>query len=123
MKHFTAWMLLSALSSIHLAQAAFTLITLPYEVFYSLDAIIRTIWRMLISHKRLLEWNPSNVIGNNNRITLLSSYRRMWISPIISIITIIYFEYSRLVLPAVAIPILFLWALSPTITWWLSLPV
>ena len=110
-------------AGIHLAQAAFTLITLPYEAFYSLDAIIRTIWRMLISHKRLLEWNPSNVIGNNNRINLLSSYRRMWISPIISIITIIYFEYSRLVLPAVAIPILFLWALSPTITWWLSLPV
>ena len=39
------------------AQAAFTLVCLPYEAFFSLDAIVRTGWRMLVTHKRLLEWN------------------------------------------------------------------
>ena len=43
----------------HFAQAAFTLICLPYEAFFSLDAIVRTGWRMLVTHKRLLEWNTS----------------------------------------------------------------
>ena len=33
---------------------------LPYEAFFCLDAIVRTIGRMLITHRRLLEWNPSS---------------------------------------------------------------
>ncbi len=42
------------------AQAAFTLVCLPYEAFFSLDAIVRTAGRMLVTHRRLLEWNPSS---------------------------------------------------------------
>ena len=43
----------------HFAQAAFTLLCTPYEAFFSLDAVIRTMWRMLVAHRRLLEWSPS----------------------------------------------------------------
>ena len=110
-------------AGMNFTQAAFTIVTLPYEAFVSLDAMIRTVWRMLISHKRLLEWNPSNVIGNNSRINFLNSYQTMWISPIIVIFTILYFEFSKQVLPAVTFPVLFLWAASPAITWWISLPI
>jgi hypothetical protein len=42
-----------------LFQAAFSLICLPYEAFFSMDAIARTIVR-LITRRRLLEWNPSS---------------------------------------------------------------
>ena len=40
----------AALGGRHLAQAVFTLVCLPYEAFFSLDAIVRTIWRMLVTH-------------------------------------------------------------------------
>jgi len=43
----------------HSAQAIFTLACLPYEAFFSLDAILRAAWR-LVTRKRLLEWNPSS---------------------------------------------------------------
>ncbi|MGE5845940.1 MAG: GH36-type glycosyl hydrolase domain-containing protein, partial [Ignavibacteria bacterium] len=110
-------------TGVHLVQAAFTFITLPYEAFFSQDAILRTLWRMLVSHKKLLEWNPSNAIDRNSKTNLLSSYRTMWIAPFIAISTIIYFVYSNQDIPAVAFPILFLWAVSPVITWWISLPL
>ena len=110
-------------TGIHFAQAAFTLITLPYEAFFSMDAVIRTIWRTLISHKKLLEWNPSNPRISNNRIKLFDSYRMMWISPAIVIFSLIYFGITKQDIPAVALPILFLWAVSPGITWWISLPL
>ncbi len=42
----------------HFSQASFTLVCLPYEAFFSLDAIVRTLVR-LITRRRLLEWNPS----------------------------------------------------------------
>ena len=41
------------------AQTALTLAFLPYEATVNLDAIARTAWRMLVTHRQLLEWNPS----------------------------------------------------------------
>ena len=69
----------------HFAQAAFTLMCLPYEAFFSLDAIIRTGVRILITHKRLLEWNPSGDGERPNRPDLVASFQAMWIAPIIAL--------------------------------------
>ncbi len=110
-------------AGMNFTQAAFTLLTLPFEAFFSQDAIIRTIWRMLISHKKLLEWNPSNVKNRSNRSGLLGSYRSMWISPVITIFTIVYFEITKQAIPGIVFPILFLWITSPAIAWWISLPL
>ncbi len=105
----------------HISQAAFTIITLPFEMFFSLDAIIRTMWRMMISHKRLLEWNPSS--DRRLRITLPGTFRKMWIAPALVIAAVIYFVLTKQNLPAAALPILFLWFFSPYAAWWISLPV
>ncbi len=110
-------------TGVHFAQAAFTFVTLPYEAFFSQDAIIRTLWRMLISHKKLLEWDPSNALDRSSKTNLLSSFLTMWIAPGIAISTIIYFVYSKQAVPFIAIPILFIWAVSPAISWWISLPL
>ena len=44
----------------HFLQAAFSFACLPYEAFYSLDAILTTALRVLVTRKRLLEWNTSD---------------------------------------------------------------
>ncbi|MGB2943349.1 MAG: cyclic beta 1-2 glucan synthetase, partial [Candidatus Macondimonas sp.] len=49
-------------ASRRLAQLAFELACLPYEAGFSLDAIARTLWRMLVTRRRLLEWNPSSEV-------------------------------------------------------------
>ncbi|MDP3261256.1 MAG: hypothetical protein Q8M34_11860, partial [Thermodesulfovibrionales bacterium] len=108
------------------AQAAFSLSCLPYEAFYSLDAIVRTTWRMLVTHKRLLEWNPSGDPehnGRNNQEGLVSSCRTMWIAPVIAIATVIYLALSGPAALAMAVPILGLWFFSPVIAWWISRPL
>ena len=110
-------------TGMNLAQAVFTLLSLPYEAFSNLNSIIKTLWRMLISHKRLLEWNPFNSAGRKSRFTLMGSYITMWISPFISISSIMFFEFSKRTVPISAIPILLLWTVSPAITWWISLPL
>jgi cyclic beta-1,2-glucan synthetase len=107
----------------HSAQAAFTLTSLPYEAFFSLDAIARTAWRMLVTHKRLLEWNPSSGSGRRNRTDLAASLGTMWIAPAIAIAAAIYLTLSRPAALAVAGPILVLWFASPAIAWWISRPL
>ena len=107
----------------HSAQAAFTLACLPYEAFFSLDAIVRTVWRMLVTHRRLLEWNPSSDPDRNSRTDLAASWRTMWIAPVMAIAAVIYLTLSRPAALAVAGPILGLWFASPAIAWWISRPL
>jgi len=102
------------------AQGAFTITCLPYEAFFSLDAIIRTTWRLLIVRRRLLEWNPS---GNPDRRTdLAGSFRTMWFAPCLAVATIIHLAFLRPLSLFYAWPILGLWLASPAVAWWISRP-
>ena len=106
----------------NILQSVFTLICLPYEAYVSLDAIGRTLWRMLISRRKLLEWNPSGLIQIRDR-SLKDTYLSMAIAPAVAAIIFIFliiFNFEALI---VAAPILVAWAVSPTVEWWLGLPV
>ena len=112
-------------ASKHFAQAAFTLACLPYEAFFSLDAIVRTVGRMLFTHRRLLEWIPSgDRNGNSRRDGDLARFcRRMWVAPAVATAAAIYLTISRPAALGVAGPILGLWFASPVIAWWISRPL
>ena len=106
-----------------LGQTVFTLLCLPYEAFFSSDAVLRTIWRMLVAHKRLLEWNPSGDSDRTSRTGLAGVCRTMWISPAIAIAAAIYLALSRPEAIAYALPVLVLWFVSPGVAWWISKPL
>ncbi|MBI1966020.1 MAG: cyclic beta 1-2 glucan synthetase, partial [Betaproteobacteria bacterium] len=107
----------------HFAQAALMLVCLPYEAFFSLDAIVRTAGRMLVTHKRLLEWNPSGELDRLSRTDFIASCRSMWIAPVIASAAVIYLTQSNPAALAVAGPILCLWFAAPAIAWWISRPL
>lgn len=106
----------------HCLQALCTLVCLPHEAYYSLDAMLRTLWRMHISHRRLLQWNPSSD-SNTARTDLLGSWRSMWSAPAIAIAAAIPISLLQPVALLAAGPILILWFFSPLITWWISRPL
>jgi hypothetical protein len=113
------------------AQAALTLACLPYEALFSLDAIIRTNWRILVAHKRLLEWSPSGETDRDldlkvdpaRSTNLLAAWRSMWIAPGIAIAAAVDLSVSKPDALAAAGPILLLWLASPAIAWWISRPL
>ncbi|NMG74014.1 GH36-type glycosyl hydrolase domain-containing protein [Aromatoleum diolicum] len=110
-----------------LTQVAFELACLPYEAFFSLDAIARTVWRMLVARRRLLEWKPSSEVdrelAERGRSEALGCWRSMWIGPVIAAVTAIYLVIAEPVVLGVAGPILLLWFVSPGIAWWISRPL
>jgi cyclic beta-1,2-glucan synthetase len=107
----------------HSAQAGFALACLPYEAFFSLDAIGRTVWRMWVTHRRLLEWNPSGNPDRNSRTDLAASWRTMWIAPVLATAGVLYLTLLSPAALVVAGPILGLWFASPAIEWWISRPL
>ncbi len=77
-QHLAVWL---RSSERNFAQAAFTLVCLPYEAFFSLDAIVRTAGRMFFTRKRLLEWNPSSQANQKSRQDLFPYFQSMWAGP------------------------------------------
>ncbi|HEY6876554.1 MAG TPA: glucoamylase family protein, partial [Polyangiales bacterium] len=111
----------------HLLQALLALAFLPFEAFFCLDAIVRTIGRMLITRRRLLEWSTSSEVDRAleqaDRTDLLASYRSMAIAPGIAVAACIAVSLINPVGLALAGPILLLWGASPAIAWWVSRPI
>lgn len=100
---------------------SFEVSCLPYEAFISIDAILKTMWRMLISARNLLEWNPSGLQPDKLE-TSGERYGKMWINPVLSIGTMVYlFQKNPEALMAAA-PFLIMWLAGPYVAWRISQP-
>jgi cyclic beta-1,2-glucan synthetase len=106
-----------------LNQAAFILISLPYEAFYSTVAVLRTCWRLIISKRRLLEWNTVSREERHSRFKLIESFRTMWISSFIAILSATSLFILFPLTLAMVWPIIILWFVFPAFAWWISLPL
>jgi hypothetical protein len=104
-------------------QAGLALACLPHEAFMNADAVLRTTWRILISHRRRLEWTPSGDPASSEAAGLPGSLRSMWPTPAIALATAAYLVLARPSVLVFAAPILLLWLVAPGITWWLSRPL
>jgi cyclic beta-1,2-glucan synthetase len=101
----------------------FTVICLPYEAFANLSAITRTLWRMFITRKNLLEWNPSSHVVHADQSSLRISYLSMWIEPVLTAVVVTFLAVYSPQKLSVAGPVLLLWFIAPLITWFASKPL
>ena len=104
------------------AQVALAFACLPYEAYFSLDAILRTAWRMAVARRRLLEWTPSSETGRGGT-DLPTAWRVMWIGPATASAAAVYLAFTQAAALAVVFPALLLWWASPAIAWWVSQPL
>ena len=106
-----------------LLQTVFALACLLHEACYTMDAILRTHWRMVFSHRGLLEWATSVESTHLAGVTLPRYLRAMWLAPCLAFVLAfalqLYFPLSM----AFALPILLLWAVSPVVAWRVSQPI
>ncbi|WP_374710494.1 GH36-type glycosyl hydrolase domain-containing protein [Massilia pseudoviolaceinigra] len=100
--------------------SALQLAFLPYEAHFSLDAIVRASWRMLVTRRRLLEWRPSSL--NRSSTDMESNWKSMWISPVLAVATTVLLAYFHREALPIAAPVLLLWFFAPVVAWWISLP-
>ncbi len=117
------------------ALAGFRIACLPYEALFNLDAILRTAWRMLVTHRHLLQWSVASTGAQHDEARgstkqdehdtsgIAASYRTMWIAPVTAVAAAIAASRSGAQSLTVAAPILCLWLAAPGIAWWLSRPL
>jgi cellobiose phosphorylase len=106
-----------------LGQIFLTLAFLPYDAFISLDAIGRTLLRLLVTHKRLLEWQTSSDSEGTARADLTGFYATMWIAPVVALAAGFSLALRHPAQLSLALPLLGLWLAAPWIAWWISQPI
>jgi cellobiose phosphorylase len=106
-----------------LGQIFLTLAFLPYDAFVSLDAVGRTLLRLLVTHKRLLEWQTSGDSAGTTRADLTGFYATMWIAPVVALAAGLSLATRHPAQLSLALPVLGLWLAAPWIAWWISQPI
>ena len=89
-----------------------TLGCLPYKAYISLKSICKTLYRMLISHRNLLEWMTSEEAEKNSKTDFISYYKAMYINVIFGLIFAFYgLKFSSILNLIIG----FLWLAAPYI--------
>src|SRR5580692_9864621 len=98
-----------------------TITFLAHQALLSLDAVVRTMVRRLITRQRLLQWETAaeaELAGNKR--TTLDIYLNWTPAVALSVFFLLLFERHNALLPA--LPILALWAFSKPVSSWLDRP-
>jgi cyclic beta-1,2-glucan synthetase len=103
-------------------QVALGVAFLAHQAWSLLDAIGRTLWRLFVSRRHLLEWETAATtearLGAGFRVSL----RQMWTSPVIAVgLTVLLGLYAPAALPA-AVAFLLAWFCAPLVAWFVSRP-
>jgi len=97
----------------------------PYKAYMAMDAITRTMYRMAVSKKSLLMWNPSEVVEKSISNTKKGYFLHMWISliPAAILATLLFREEVPLPGKILYGILASAWALSFLLAYIISQPV
>ncbi|MEP7042680.1 MAG: cyclic beta 1-2 glucan synthetase, partial [Dokdonella sp.] len=101
-------------------QLAFIVASLPFDAWLSIDAIVRTFWRVHVSRRRLLQWVASRSLAEGNARRSARLAPSPWIAPVLAIALGVLLLRVYPAAFAVASPWLLLWLLAPLFERWLN---
>ena len=106
-----------------LKQVFFIYAFLPFKAYLMIDAIFRTLYRLVISKKNLLQWQTSEEVEKYSGKNVLSYCRYMWIETVVSIVILIISFYNGIETFYVMIPSCIIWGISPLIAYIIGNPI
>src|SRR5580692_2444120 len=104
------------------AQSALTIIFLAYQAWVMSDAIVRTLARLFVSRRHLLEWVTAAHAKRTADLDLLGIFARMKGSVLLAAGAVAVTAVGHRAALPIALPFVILWAAAPAVAWWISLP-
>ena len=105
------------------AQSALTVTFLAHQAWLMGDAIARTLVRLFITRRHLLEWIPAALVTIGPRRDLLGFYRVMAGGVVLAVLAVLVALLSGHGTWPLAVPFAALWTASPAIARWASRPL
>jgi cyclic beta-1,2-glucan synthetase len=95
---------------------------LLHHAWMAVDAITRSLYRMAISKRHLMQWTTSAAAQASARTALAALVRTHWMAPAAALALLAIMLLAGTAYPALAVALCLLWAASPVWTWWVSRP-
>jgi cyclic beta-1,2-glucan synthetase len=103
-------------------QTLLSIVFLAEQARQCLDAVTRTLYRLIVSHRRLLEWETAAATERRLGTDIAHFWSVMWPASALAMALGVLVSWARpQALPA-ALPLLCAWLLSPVVAWWVSRP-
>lgn len=102
-----------------IVQTSLVLAFIAHQTGSMIDAIVRTIYRMTVSHRNLLEWVTAAEAQGRPRLDLPNFYRRMSFSLLVGV-TAIALGMAGICAWQFAMPFGIAWLAAPLLAWWIS---
>jgi cellobiose phosphorylase len=99
------------------------LVFLPYEAWLALDAVFRTLGRICLTRRRLLEWTASRDAERQARHDPFTFWSGMWGVPFAMATAALVILQAPELLSSAPLCLFALWFSSPALAWQLSKPV
>jgi cellobiose phosphorylase len=100
----------------------FDLAVLPYEAWLMIDAIARTLWRMVVSRRHLLQWVTAAEAEQHAARTPGAFWRALGPSAALAVLLIAIGAVAYPERLAVAGAFAAIWLIGPAAAWWVSQP-
>ena len=100
--------------------AALVLTFLAHQAWLMGDAIVRTLYRVCVSHRHLLEWVTAAQAATGPRLGRVGLYRHMAGAPVLAVAGVVIALAVRHGSWQLALPFAALWCVSPLVARWVS---
>jgi cyclic beta-1,2-glucan synthetase len=105
-----------------LSQTFLAITMLAYQAWLMADAVARTLGRLYVTKRSLLEWVPAAQAGYGADLRLRAFYRNLRWGLVLAVLAGLLVVVLEPRAWPEATPFILLWALSPVIAWRMSLP-
>ncbi len=104
-----------------LSQAGLALTFMAYQAWLMSDAILRTLFRLFITRKNLLEWVTAAQAKHRIDLNIYGSFQRMFGGIAFAVAALIAVGFGHRQALPIAIPFILLWVSAPAVAHWISL--
>ncbi len=102
-------------------QVSLMLMFLPYHAYMMVDAVSRTLFRLIFSKKNMLEWVTAADVEKRLKNDIRSFWRRMWVCAVLGIFILVLALVGRVYAWWIAGIILVIWSAAPFIAYRISI--
>ena len=90
------------------------------QALLAVDAIVRSLYRMMVSHRLLLQWTTAAAAQAAAQTRLGGLLRAHWSLPVVALLLLLMLMAAETQYLPMAIAVCLLWAATPIWIWWVS---
>jgi cyclic beta-1,2-glucan synthetase len=104
------------------AHIALGVTLLAHQAWLMADAVGRTLLRLVVTRRRMLEWVSAAQVKSTASLDLARTYAEMWGAVALAVVAVLVAAVSTGQVQLVSVTFAVLWCLSPAVARWISRP-